>query len=288
MTWRANFAPSDAGYASISMPHGTAPSSPEDGDMWTTTGGVYARVSGVSVLLGTGGGTPLTDGDKGDITVSGSGASWTIDNNVVTFAKMQDISTEKLIGKHTSGSGDPEQVGLDGGLEFFGANIRRSALTGAITASAGSNTTALGSFTISQLNTAVSDADVATTADLAGYQPLDTQLTSVAGLGYTGNALKVVRVNAGETDFELATPSGGAAWGSITGTLSSQTDLQSALDGKQSTDAQLTSLAALSYTGNALKVVRVNAGETDFELATPSGGGGLTAPQIASLISIRF
>ena len=41
-------------------------------------------------------------------------------------------------------------------------------------------------------------------------QPLDTQLTSLAGLSYTGNALKVVRVNAGETDFELATPSGGS------------------------------------------------------------------------------
>ena len=66
---------------------------------------------------------------------------------------------------------------------------------------------------------------------------------------------------------------GGATWGGITGTLSSQTDLQSALDAKQASDAQLTSLAALSYSSNSLKVVRVNAGETDFELATISGGG---------------
>lgn len=41
----------------------------------------------------------------------------------------------------------------------------------------------------------------------------------------------------------------------------------------QAYDAQLASLAGLSYTGNTLKVVRVNAGETAFELATPSGGG---------------
>jgi hypothetical protein len=40
------------------------------------------------------------------------------------------------------------------------------------------------------------------------YQPLDTQLTDIAGLAYTGNTLKVVRVNAGETAFELATASG--------------------------------------------------------------------------------
>lgn len=41
-------------------------------------------------------------------------------------------------------------------------SLSRAALTGAITASAGSNTTALGSFTTSQLNTALSDNDVAT------------------------------------------------------------------------------------------------------------------------------
>lgn len=39
---------------------------------------------------------------------------------------------------------------------------------------------------------------------------------------------------------------GGGTWGSITGTLSSQTDLQSALDGKQAVDGDLTAIAALT------------------------------------------
>lgn len=41
-------------------------------------------------------------------------------------------------------------------------------------------------------------------------QAWDTQLDSVSGLSYTGNANKVVRVNAAENGFELATASGGS------------------------------------------------------------------------------
>lgn len=60
------------------------------------------------------------------------------------------------------------------------------------------------------------------------------------------------------------------------------------LSGKQNADAQLTSIAGLAYTGNALKVVRVNAGETDFELATVSGGSGLTQSEVLTRVSFRI
>lgn len=45
-----------------------------------------------------------------------------------------------------------------------------------------------------------------------------------------------------------ATGGGSATWGSITGTLSSQTDLQTALNGLQPLDADLTAIAALATT----------------------------------------
>jgi hypothetical protein len=53
----------------------------------------------------------LADGDKGDITVSGSGATWLIDDGVVTYAKMQDVSTtDRLLGRDTAGAGDVEEI----------------------------------------------------------------------------------------------------------------------------------------------------------------------------------
>jgi|GEM_PF-2557522 len=56
------------------------------------------------------GGGGVSDGDKGDITVSGTGAVWTIDDEAVTFAKMQHISQNHFLGRDNSGSGDVEAL----------------------------------------------------------------------------------------------------------------------------------------------------------------------------------
>ena len=51
---------------------------------------------------------------------------------------------------------------------------------------------------------------------------------------------------------------GGVAWGAITGTLSDQTDLQTALDAKQPLNANLTGISSISTTGYALIVATVS------------------------------
>lgn len=40
---------SGSGSAGFNLPHGSAPSSPVNGDMWTTTAGLYVRINGVTV-----------------------------------------------------------------------------------------------------------------------------------------------------------------------------------------------------------------------------------------------
>lgn len=50
----------------------------------------------------------LTDGDKGDISVSFSGTAWTIDAEAVTLAKMANMATASLLGRSTAGTGSPE------------------------------------------------------------------------------------------------------------------------------------------------------------------------------------
>lgn len=59
----------------------------------------------------------------GDVTAGpGSGSQVaTIANDAVTFAKMQNIATDKLIGRDTAASGDPEEIGVTSGIEFNGS-----------------------------------------------------------------------------------------------------------------------------------------------------------------------
>src|SRR3990167_5728222 len=217
-------------------------------------------------------GTTGDTGQTGDTGPPGTGMTWLgawasittylegdgVENNGSTYIALgtntnsepPSINWDLVADKGATGSqGNPGADGATGPQGNPGPNsvsgTTASTLTGILkgtgslvaVASAPTDFVATGDARLSDARTPLTNShpqsDITNlTTDLSNKQHLDAQLTDLAALAFAGNALKTIRVNAGATAFELATASAEVAWGAITGTLSSQTDLQSALDGK--------------------------------------------------------
>lgn len=104
---------------------------------WNSAG---TELENVTSLVGPTGptgpaGPPVSDGDKGDIVVSGTGTVYTIDNlavstgkianDAVTFAKMQNATAaSRLLGSGSSGSGiDYAEITLGTNLSMSGTTL---------------------------------------------------------------------------------------------------------------------------------------------------------------------
>lgn len=96
-----------------------------NGDFYTAVG----TSSSADWHLVSGGVGGVSDGDKGDITVSGSGTAWAVDNDAITFAKMQNASAaSRLVGRGSaSGSGDFEEITLGTNLSMSGTTLNTAA-----------------------------------------------------------------------------------------------------------------------------------------------------------------
>lgn len=81
-------------------------------DSSTATWTVSDNPSGksVDISINSSGGGGISDGDKGDITVSGTGTIWTIDPNTVDNTKIRDSIGASVIGRAVNSFGDPADI----------------------------------------------------------------------------------------------------------------------------------------------------------------------------------
>jgi hypothetical protein len=68
----------------------------------------------------------VSDGDKGDITVSGGGATWAIDAQAVTYAKIQNVTDARLLGRSAGSAGSVQEITIGAGLSLSGGVLSNS------------------------------------------------------------------------------------------------------------------------------------------------------------------
>lgn len=202
-----------------------------DGEIptWDSSGVITTVAVGTSghVLTSNGAGAAptfqapggISDGDKGDITVSASGATWTIDNDAVTYAKMQNVSaTDRLLGRDTAAAGDVEELTVGGGLEFTGSGgIQRSALTGDVTASAGSGSTTIANDAVTTAKILDANVTLAKMANLAQDQFIG-RVTASTGVPETTTITSAARTVLDDTTVAAMLTTLGGLGGTLTAT----------------------------------------------------------------------
>lgn len=215
---------------------------------------------------------------------SGSGGSATIADNAVTMAKLADLATDRLIGRDTTGTGDPEALTVGGGIEFTGSGgLQRSALTGDITATAGSNTTAIAAGVIV-------DADVNASAAIAHTKLATIATDSLLGRDTAGTgAIETISLNATLEMSGAGALQRAALTGDITATAGSNT---TAIAAGVIVNADVNASAAIAVTklapGTALQQIRTNSAGTALEHFSPPSpvvGTDLTNASVTRNIS---
>jgi len=157
-------------------------------DLSTLSGAISTVSSDLSTLAGSLGDLAYEgDGDKGDITVSSGGSSWTIDNGVVTFAKFQNVATSTLVGRTAGGSGSVTDLSVASVRTLLSINnVENTALS---TWGGSTSITTLGTIGTGVWNgTVIGDAYIASALTGKTYNGITLIGASTPQLTVTGTA----------------------------------------------------------------------------------------------------
>ena len=207
LTGKVNTAASAAGGAGFNLPHGSAPTSPTNGDVWTTTAGMYVRVNGTTVgPFGTGavwGSITGTLSNQTDLN-NALNAKQAADNDLTAIAALAgtsgflkktatdtwtlDTSTYLTANQTITLSGDASGSGTTA-ITVTVADDSHAHTSSTISALDASDTTT-GTFDIARIPTGSTGTTVSLGNHTHSYQPVDADLTAIAALAGTSGLLK--------------------------------------------------------------------------------------------------
>lgn len=188
---------SATGSAGLNLPHGAAPTSPVNGDMWTTTGGMFLRLNGGTQTVGLGGTVNTwsntntfssTTNNFGTSTATGT-------TNLASGATLSGSTKTVNIGTGgVAGSTTTITIGATAGTSTTTLNGTVSLANALSVGNGGTGATTLTGYVKGSGTSALTASSTIPTSDLSGSIALGSQVsgTLLIANGGTNNASLVV------------------------------------------------------------------------------------------------